>query len=1801
MKQIIFQRLALTIVLLTVLAAQVKAATVNIPTKTGTYISWSDATGSNYQVENNGANVGSTGKNTQLQFSINNTQQQDYALTFALGSKSAAKMRVTLKSTTATVLDQVVAIPNTGSWTPTEVQLFYLEQLPVGQYTLSFRVTEASGYAGNWGNLAFYSGDAMAHAPGTLTLGGGTYDGGARTENNDDNVGWIVAGSTAKYTFICDEPGVYEINTQLQRYNQGGTMNIKVEDIATGNTEVDGDYVITANASTNYVSTRIPMAGEMTKGIKKMTFTFSGGSSFICNYKALTFKRVADYWSTVKGASIEGQTIKKGADTDWECNLPKDYAGEQVTFNLQAVHGSLMVSANQDGKDVAVTDLGEGNYSIATPEPNKETIVTATLTPGEGALAGQKTFTLRVFRIGDIRVSRATVDGFDLDSSLLQSLNDATTGYAATLSGNTYTSMPTVQLVLPDGTIVKPTAGSGTLEGTKAVYRFHARMADMERDYQLTVEGIHIYNKVEGKDETVDLKYVSTNQKGSVWTSGLYQLSATGGSFGGWESDTFYFNQNQGDVKTYTWTLPRNAVVKQLVFCNFHAGYDNVDGIEGELASVSSPEATVYIPQKHYYEFGDDKAYDLIVNIESHQPGQPITFSLKGGWRPIASFRFVLERQPMTDAPVLMSKAINTTSGSQNSRVVTLTFDREIKQATAAIDHVGQKLTGGDGSNVVRFNIWDLDYNKDYTFTLTAATDNYGNTLEQPQTLSFTVGSKPAAEHKVYDYVVGTTDELLKAVSAVNSKGSTARKTIFLKNGTYVMPKATTVLKAANLSMIGQSREGVIILGTSKEDGHGSAIFKAEGNNLYLQDLTLRTSHWRTGEFFGRLLAVYGTSEKMVMKRVDLQGQQDTYLCGHRGYHEDCGIYGTVDFIYSGGDNFFQHCDIVIENRKGNVITAPATNQAQRWGMVMDSCTIKAAPNAPLVTNGSFNLGRPWHNEPRTYYLNTTMEVKPSDTGWAGMSNVPTHFYEYHSMDKNGQLIDLSRRGNSPSSTNKYNPVLTDEEAVLYTVRNVLGGEDAWDAASLTRQLPAPQGLQIDGTVLKWEPVADARCYVVCKDGEYIACTTSTSYDLGTVEEGALYIVHTANQAGGLGASAQCRGVATNTSTLQEKTPAFPGAEGYGRYVTGGRGGQVYHVTNLNDSGTGSLRWACEQSVTRTIVFDVSGTIHLKSQLKLRNGNVTIAGQTAPGDGICVADWDFVIAAPNVIIRYLRFRPGETSKGEPDGLGGMDGRNIIVDHCSISWSVDECCSVYGNEHMTVQWCIISQSLRNSTHAKSAHGYGGNWGGKGATYHHNLVAHHDSRTPRFGNRPTFVQQDTTDYRCNVLYNWAGNGCYGGEGMKVNMVNNYYKPGPATDGRATGSRKSLAYRICGLGVSSKEGDGSYHIWGKYYVDGNENPDFPALKNQNWEMGIYPQISTDNWGYTATTKDTMRLREPLPFMWVTTHTPSLAYERVLSYAGASLHRDALDETIVSDTRQRKATYTGDKSKGDWPGIIDSPYDLKPDGADAGWSPWPELSGIAAPKDTDGDGMPDEWETENGLNPNDKTDGTIRNAEGYTNLELYINSLVAHITTAQNEGGIQEGFVEYATEEDMTGAINIPTDHLDPDKAEIYLSQSGKHVAKVLAGSFDSFSHDDEAVFLLNCKEQGIYTISLDAATTRSDFKLKLLLADIQTGRIEANKTLSISNTGNWQKYKTYTLETEEMSVGTKHLTMTWQSSTGQYTGNVKNISITARPSTGIQDATTEWKTAAMDVYDLQGRRVEDRTQRRGIYIKDGRVVIN
>ncbi|HEY9044885.1 MAG TPA: pectate lyase [Ohtaekwangia sp.] len=449
-----------------------------------------------------------------------------------------------------------------------------------------------------------------------------------------------------------------------------------------------------------------------------------------------------------------------------------------------------------------------------------------------------------------------------------------------------------------------------------------------------------------------------------------------------------------------------------------------------------------------------------------------------------------------------------------------------------------------------------------------------------------------------------------------------------------------------------------------------------------------------------------------------------------------------------------------------------------------------------------------------------------------------------------------------------------------------------------------------------------------------------------------------------------------------EEAFAFPGAEGFGRNATGGRGGKVIFVTNLNDAGEGSLRAAIQTSGARYILFKISGTITLKSSLTISHGDVTIAGQTAPGDGICLKDYPVTINADNIIIRYMRFRMGDEARQEGDAFGGRFHKNIIIDHCSMSWSTDECVSVYANENTTVQWCIVAESLRNSVHHKGAHGYGGIWGGKNASFHHNLLANNDSRNPRLGEEAgkAFALTDLTDLRNNVVYNWGNNSCYGGEAMNVNIVNCYYRPGPATVKKE---------RIVSIDRNKNEGTEVYNLWGKFYINGNFVEGSERATNDNWTYGVFNQFHNSYGTVSDADKAAIKLSEPHPINNnVTTHSPQVAYERVLAYSGASLKRDAVDLRIIDNVVNK--TFSSAGSNGSTNGIIDTQSDV---------GGWPQLNSATPPVNTAGDGIPDEWKIAHKLDP-PRSQANGRNlSTAYDNIEVYINDLVRTITTEQNK----------------------------------------------------------------------------------------------------------------------------------------------------------------------------------------------------------
>ena len=539
------------------------------------------------------------------------------------------------------------------------------------------------------------------------------------------------------------------------------------------------------------------------------------------------------------------------------------------------------------------------------------------------------------------------------------------------------------------------------------------------------------------------------------------------------------------------------------------------------------------------------------------------------------------------------------------------------------------------------------------------------------------------------------------------------------------------------------------------------------------------------------------------------------------------------------------------------------------------------------------------------------------------------------------------------------------------------------------------------------------------------------------------------------------------------QAPAFPGAEGHGRYVTGGRGGKVVHVTNLNDSGTGSFREAVK-SGKRIIVFDVAGVIALKSDLKIGD-NITILGQTAPSPGITLRYYT-VQPGSNNIIRFLRIRRGQ-EKNINDGADATWQRQktgIIFDHCSFSWSIDEVASFYDNNNFTMQWCTVAESLTNPGHSKGAHGYGGIWGGKLASFHHNFVGHLMNRGPRFNGArygwtgynsnkdystyqwKNTVQAENVDFRNCVMYNAQGT-CYGGPGGgQINIVNNYYKAGPSQGLKgttlnglkvdvSTGKERGSQERITLVTVSTSSNSDKnhpefYEMTSRYFINGNttETTKESVTKNKDWKGVSYDKgtYTLNDEIYSADKKNLygdavehktingvscvkIKMDAPTPTGEVTTHSAAESFSKVLAYSGASLYRDEIDARYMEEAKTGTAKYKGSITKS--PGIIDKVADVN------GYTEANFGTGTRpADFDTDKDGIPDAWEITNGLDPNDASDAltySLDSKEYYTNLEVYANSLVEDIMKQGNADAENKVDEYYPAWKNPTGISQIIT----------------------------------------------------------------------------------------------------------------------------------------------------------------------------------
>ncbi len=442
-------------------------------------------------------------------------------------------------------------------------------------------------------------------------------------------------------------------------------------------------------------------------------------------------------------------------------------------------------------------------------------------------------------------------------------------------------------------------------------------------------------------------------------------------------------------------------------------------------------------------------------------------------------------------------------------------------------------------------------------------------------------------------------------------------------------------------------------------------------------------------------------------------------------------------------------------------------------------------------------------------------------------------------------------------------------------------------------------------------------------------------------------------------ASGEATADANSASEKDRQQLAFPGAEGFGRFAQGGRGGDVYHVTNLDDKGPGSLRDAVVTAMgPRTIVFDVSGTIRLKTRLEINNSYLTIAGQTAPGEGITLRENTFYIKNANhIIVRYIRIRLGDQNDRQKamDAITTDDVDHLIFDHITASWGIDGNHDLRRGANFTLQWSIYAEALNKSIHQKGEHAMLSSFRDLtgSISLHHNLFASSRDRHPSLGSSSKTKPDAVVDFRNNVIFNVTGTTNVGN--CHINFINNFYRPGMDTPENH-------------LPIAAKSGKNGGTL--QLFMSGNFFED-----QQTFTANNYAAIDFERWskgGYARTTLDEIRVNREFEIgdARPRTDTAQTAFEKVLKSAGASLRRDAADARVVQGVRDKTNR------------LINSQEEV---------GSWPQLHSVPPPSDRDGDGMPDKWEMRRGLNPDDSADGNRdRDQDGYTNLEEYLNSLV-------------------------------------------------------------------------------------------------------------------------------------------------------------------------------------------------------------------
>ena len=818
------------------------------------------------------------------------------------------------------------------------------------------------------------------------------------------------------------------------------------------------------------------------------------------------------------------------------------------------------------------------------------------------------------------------------------------------------------------------------------------------------------------------------------------------------------------------------------------------------------------------------------------------------------------------------------------------------------------------------------------------------------------------------------------------------------------------------ISLIGADASTTILTSSVNRGGESTtntyldcAALNVFTQRFYAENLTIRNTSGNVGQ----AEALYTAADAHLFRDCVIEGFQDTYKAnsGARGYFTGCTISGATDFIYDGGLEWFENCDIICL-AGGHYITAPAESSMPMNkvlypvlsedkfypGLFFNKCRVKAGEG---VKAGDYYLGRPWKETGGAMFLNSTLGSHINAAGWAAWNgNESTaSFYEYRNIDETGAAVVTTSRA-------AFSHQATEAEVEAYMNAEFLFGKFSkvpFDYETILKGVDAPNNFTLIADGFAWDNNPQAVGYAIYRDGEFEAIVTESVYQPADYDASATYTVKAISRHGVTTAAVRVADA--------EQTPAFPTAQGFGRYATGGRGGKVVKVTSLADDGSaGTLRWAFEQYKGEpiTILFDVTGDIALSSELRVNRSDWTLAGQSAPGEGIVITRNKVNFGgSQNFIVRNVRFRSGQRDAAgnvlTDNACGAENCSNYIFDHCSFGWSVEENMNTADSHFLTVQNSIVHEGLYRAGHSKGDRGYGCQWGGSPATYHHNLLAHNNSRSCRFNGARGEDYVVFIEYANNVNYNYGKNNCYGGENTadvneynglnsahECNFMGNYYKPGPIS------SKTDLKF------VTSSYAREGAKSWGpaKWFVNGNIADGFPEITADNWkgmsaetykldDIRVNERITPALAYYKYTATGTIGNYVPARYMLEDMETAEDAYKTVLATVG-TVNRDKVEKRIVEDVTSGKATYGG-AALGN--GIIDTEKDAE------GFF---DYAAATAAVDTDGDGMPDEWEKANGLNPA-VADNNLVNSEGYTALEVYLNSIMGELCATDFGSGVQ------------------------------------------------------------------------------------------------------------------------------------------------------------------------------------------------------